>query len=254
MGFEILTPSSTSHRSITFSISGYNTVQIPEYFLDFSVLRDEYVSKENGSAYNLHLRGNSYFDSHLEGFRPHIYFRSWLDNPSDWTTSSGLKTIGSITFDTPYGGNMANPNEGNGFFLQSYCYEQDTVNKEWVGAGYIGLGLRFQAENLSNALYLEYRNKNDEVSTYSILTEASTIPITSGGTGATTAAGALTALGAFPISGGTLTGAAIAGADAQKTLSTSQLRNITISTTDLVEGESTLAEGEIYLVYDGGEA
>ena len=250
----IATPPSTSARSITFSISGYNAVQIPEYFLNLSVLRDEYVSQENGSAYNLHLRGNSYFDSHLEGFRPHIYFRSWLDNPSDWTTSSGLKTIGSITFDTPYGGNMANPNEGNGFFLQSYCYEQDTVNKEWVGAGYIGLGLRFQAENLSNALYLEYRNKNDEVSTYSILTEASTIPITSGGTGATTAAGALTALGAFPISGGTLTGAAIAGADAQKTLSTSQLRNITISTTDLVEGESTLAEGEIYLVYDGGEA
>ena len=253
-GFEILTPSSTSHRSITFSISGYNTVQIPEYFLDFSVLRDEYVSKENGSAYNLHLRGNSYIDSHFEGFRPHIYFRNWLDNPSDWTTSSDLKSIGSITFDTPNGGNMANPNEGNGFFLQSYCYEQDTVNKEWVGAGYIGLGLRFRAENLSNALYLEYRNKNDEVSTYNILTDASTIPITSGGTGATTAAGALTALGAFPISGGTLTGAAMAGADAQKTLSTSQLRNITISTTDLVEGESTLAEGEIYLVYDGGEA
>ena len=254
MVITIATPPSTSARSITFSISGYNAVQIPEHFLDFSVLRDEYVSKENGSAYHLHLRGNSYFDSNFEGFQPSIYFRSWLDNPSDWTTSSGLKTIGSITFDTPYGGNRANPNEGNGFFLQSYCYEQDTINKEWVGAGYIGLGLRFQAENLSNALYLEYRNKNDEVSTYSILTEASTIPITSGGTGATTAAGALTALGAFPISGGTLTGAAMAGADAQKTLSTSQLRNITISTTDLVEGESTLAEGEIYLVYDGGEA
>lgn len=253
-GIAIATPSSTSARSITFSISGYNTVQIPEYFLDFSVLRDEYVSRENGSAYNLQLRGNSYFDSHFEGFQPYIYFRNWLDNPSGWTTSSGLTFIGSITFDAPYGGNVANPNEGNGFFLKSYCYEQDTVNKEWVDAGYIGLGLRFQTENISNALYLQYRNKNNEVSTYSILTEASTIPITSGGTGATTAAGALTALGAFPISGGTLTGAAMAGADAQKTLSTAQLRNITISTTDLVEGESTLAEGEIYLVYDGGEA
>ena len=49
-------------------------------------------------------------------------------------------------------------------------------------------------------------------------------------------------------------GTAIANTNAQKTLSTAQLRNITISTTDLVEGESTLAEGEIYLVYDGGEA
>lgn len=254
LAMAIATPSSTSNRSITFSISGHNAVQIPEYFLNLSILSDEYVSIENGSAHNLHLGGNSYFDSLFEGNQPSIYFRSWLDGPSDWTTSSGLKTIGSITFDTPYGGNVANPNEGNGFFLKSYCYEQDTVNKEWVEAGYIGLRLSFRAENPSDALYLEYRNKNYEVSTYSILTEASTIPITSGGTGATTAAGALTALGAFPISGGTLTGAAMAGADAQKTLSTAQLRNITISTTDLVEGESTLAEGEIYLVYDGGEA
>ena len=259
----IATPPSTSARSITFSISGYNAVQIPTHFLDLSILKNEYVTRDNGSAYNLHLRGNSYFDSHFEGFQPSIYFRSWLDNPSDWTTSSGLKTVGSITFDTPYGGDVANPNEGNGFFLQSYCYEQDTVNKEWVGAGYIGLGLRFQAENLSNALYLEYRNKNDEVSTYSVLTEASTIPITSGGTGATTAAGALTALGAAAathtqsastIVSGMFPSWVKANTNAMQALSISQLRNITISTTDLVEGESTLAEGEIYLVYDGGEA
>ena len=106
--------------------------------------------------------------------------------------------------------------------------------------------------SLNNALLLRvYDNGNQ--SSYKVFHSGTTVPITSGGTGATTAAGALTALGAFPISGGTLTGAAMAGADAQKTLSTSQLRNITISTTDLVEGESTLAEGEIYLVYDGGE-
>lgn len=252
---EIATPSSTSARSITFSISGYNTVQIPEYFLDFSVLKKDYVRLENGSAYNLSLRGNSWIaPSNRSDPQSYLCFQDWIDDPSDWTTSSGLKAIGNITFDAPNGGDWANSNEGNGFFLKSYCYEQDTVNKEWVEAGYIGFGLRFYAENPSNALYLQYHNKNNEVSTYSILTDASTIPITSGGTGATTAAGALTALGAFPISGGTLTGAAMAGADAQKTLSTAQLRNITISTTDLVEGESTLAEGEIYLVYDGGEA
>lgn len=107
--------------------------------------------------------------------------------------------------------------------------------------------------SLDNALLLRVCD-NDNWSEYKVFHSGTTVPITSGGTGATTAAGALTALGAFPISGGTLTGAAMAGADAQKTLSTSQLRNITISTTDLVEGESTLAEGEIYLVYDGGEA
>ena len=263
LSFVIAIPPSTSSRSITFSISGHNAVQIPEYFLDFSVLKEEYVSIESGSAYNLSLRGNSYFDSIHEGYQPYIYFRSWLDDPSDWTTSSGLTTIGSITFDAPYGGNVANPNEGNGFLLKSYCYEQDTVNKEWVDAGYIGLRLSFQAENPSDGLYLEYRNKNNEVSTYGILTDASTIPITSGGTGATTAAGALTALGAAAathtqsastIVSGMFPSWVKANTNAMKALSTAQLRNITISTTDLVEGESTLAEGEIYLVYDGGEA
>lgn len=260
---QILTPSSTSARSITFSISGYNAVQIPEYFLDFSVLSDEYVSISNGYASNLRLKGVSYIEPYNGGLQSSIFFRSWLDDPSDWTTSSGITTIGSITFDAPNGGDVANPNEGNGFFLKSYCYEQDTVNKEWVEAGYIGLGLRFQAENLSNALYLQYRNKNNEVSTYNILTEASTIPITSGGTGATTAAGALTALGAAAathtqsastIVSGMFPSWVKANTSAIKALSTAQLRNITISTTDLVEGESTLAEGEIYLVYDGGEA
>ena len=264
LGFEILTPSSTSNRSITFSISGYNVVQIPEYFLNLSILSDEYVRLENGSAYNLHLRGDSWI-APIRRSDPQSYlcFQDWIDDPSDWTTSSGLKAIGNITFDAPNGGDWTNSNEGNGFFLKSYCYEQDTVNKEWVEAGYIGFGLRFQAENPSNALYLQYSNKNNEVSTYSILTEASIIPITSGGTGATTAAGALTALGAAAathtqsastIVSGMFPSWVKANTNAMKALSTAQLRNITISTTDLVEGESTLAEGEIYLVYDGGEA
>lgn len=264
LAMAIATPPSTSARSITFSISGYNTVQIPEYFLDFSVLRSEYVSLENGSAYDLHLRGDSYIAPYNQSdLQSYVYFSNWLDDPSDWTTSSGLKTIGSITFDAPNGGDVANPNEGNGFFLKSYCYEQDTVNKEWVDAGYIGLRLSFQAENPSDALYLEYRDKNNSVSTYGILTEASTIPITSGGTGATTAAGALTALGAAAATHNQSASTIVSGmfpswvkanTNAMKALSTAQLRNITISTTDLVEGESTLAEGEIYLVYDGGEA
>ena len=54
--------------------------------------------------------------------------------------------------------------------------------------------------------------------------------------------------------GGTFGGVAKANATSVAALETAQLRNITISTTDLVEGESTLAEGEIYLVYNGGEA
>lgn len=117
--------------------------------------------------------------------------------------------------------------------------------------------LEVRAKSYENSLDSALRLRvcdNNNWSDYKVFHSGTTVPITSGGTGATTAAGALTALGAFPVSGGTLTGAAMAGADAQKTLSTAQLRNITISTTDLVEGESTLAEGEIYLVYDGGEA
>lgn len=54
--------------------------------------------------------------------------------------------------------------------------------------------------------------------------------------------------------GGTFGGVAKADAASVAALETAQLRNITISTIDLVEGESTLAEGEVYLVYNGGEA
>lgn len=118
--------------------------------------------------------------------------------------------------------------------------------------------------SLNNALLLRvYDNGNQ--SSYEVYHSGMTnaIPITSGGTGATTAAGALTALGAAAathtqsastIVSGMFPSWVKANTNAMKALSTAQLRNITISTTDLVEGESTLAEGEIYLVYDGGEA
>lgn len=50
--------------------------------------------------------------------------------------------------------------------------------------------------------------------------------------------------------GGTFGGVAKADAASVSALGTAQLRNITISVTDLVEGESTLADGEVYLVYE----
>ena len=50
--------------------------------------------------------------------------------------------------------------------------------------------------------------------------------------------------------GGTFGGVAKANATSVAALETAQLRNITISVTDLVEGESTLADGEVYLVYE----
>lgn len=116
--------------------------------------------------------------------------------------------------------------------------------------------------SLNNALLLRvYDNGNQ--SSYKVFHSGTTVPITSGGTGATTAAGALTALGAAAATHNQSASTIVSGmfpswvkanTNAMKALSTAQLRNITISTTDLVEGESTLAEGEIYLVYDGGEA
>jgi len=246
----VVTPSSTEARIITCSIHGYNPVEIPGYFLDLTAIGREFVYNNSGEANNLTLQGSTiiYTDKYDS-----LQFKSSISKPDDNNISSSY-VVGALSFNGCNGGTGTYADEGNGFHLLSACFEKDTENNSWVRAGDITFGLTFKSENPADSLYLLYRDKNNIQFNYSVLTSASIIPITSGGTGATTAAGALTSLGAFPISGGTLTGAAMAGADAQKTLSTSQLRNITISTTDLVEGESTLAEGEIYLVYDGGEA
>lgn len=74
------------------------------------------------------------------------------------------------------------------------------------------------------------------------------VPIANGGTGATTAANALTNLGAMPKAGGTFTG--IAYANNNTSYTTSQLRNIYFTTSDLTAGSSTLASGSICFVYE----
>lgn len=252
-----IAPSSTSARTITCSIRGYNPVKIPNYFLDFSSLYTEFVNQQSGEAFNLKLYNDTIFvPEGTDNSDCRLVFKDYIQYPLDNNGSvSSLTEVGSIKFKGCIGGNATNANEGSGFVLSSNYFKKDTEQERWVKTGNIDFGLSFEAENPPDSLYLRCINEDTNTSnTYRFFTTASVIPVENGGTGATTAANALTSLGAFPIAGGTLTGAAMAGADAQKTLSTAQLRNITISTTDLVEGESTLAEGEIYLVYDGGEA
>lgn len=86
-----------------------------------------------------------------------------------------------------------------------------------------------------------------------------TLPVAQGGTGATTAAAALTALGAAAsshnqaantITAGTLGGQVVANATAIATLGTAQVRNIYAGTSDLTAGSSSLATGAIYFVYE----
>jgi hypothetical protein len=114
-------------------------------------------------------------------------------------------------------------------------------------------------------------------------TISSTLPVNKGGTGATTAAGALTNLGltatatelnyvdgvtsnvqtqlngkaasshnhaASNVTAGTLGGQVVANATAVSTLTTAQVRNIKASTTDLTAGSSALTTGELYVVYE----
>lgn len=157
--------------------------------------------------------------------------------------------------------------------------------------GYLG-GVKLDingSENggtLNSALTLTWDTNGSGGETYQVYHSGMTtaIPISQGGTGAITASGARESLGitaenlgitaeslgitaesigaapsshtqsASTIVSGMFPSWVKANTNAMKALSTSQLRNITISTTDLVEGESTLAEGEVYLVYDGGEA
>ena len=71
-----------------------------------------------------------------------------------------------------------------------------------------------------------------------------TLPITRGGTGSTTAATALTNLGAVPKSGGTMTGPLVAQTNTSYT--TAQMRNVIISTTDPSGGNN----GDIWLKYE----
>ena len=247
-----VTSSSTVARKIKFSISGHNAVRIPEYFLDLSGLTTKYVKQKRGSAWSLSLGGETKIEDRL-------LFKGDTGVPSGRSNTSSV-TIGEVRAESQKGTST----NGSILRLASCRNIWDADDTSWNNSIEAHLCVSTIAETPADSLYLEWCNPNGNTTdTYKVFSSASVIPITSGGTGATTAAGALTALGAAAAthnqSASTITSGMFpswikASTNAMKALSTSQLRNITISTTDLVEGESTLAEGEIYLVYDGGEA
>ena len=76
---------------------------------------------------------------------------------------------------------------------------------------------------------------------------AGTLPVARGGTGATTAASALSTLGALPKAGGTMTGNLVANNPA---VGTKAVRNIYAGTTDMTAGTTDLTTGTLYLVYE----
>ena len=77
-----------------------------------------------------------------------------------------------------------------------------------------------------------------------------TLEVANGGTGAVTAAGALTNLGAVAKAGDTMGGALIANATSVATIGTSQVRNIWAGTADISGVADSLNEGDIYLQYE----
>lgn len=268
----MLTGDATDSFPITVASAGgsFDAREMPKGML---IVRSNETSFTVGTSYSITITGK--FDYKLYSWNGNnAYATGIFDNATlmmavnytdvktnNFVSKSGDTMTGDLNIQGPY-----NP------FLSLVPIESHKIKKSVFrcnGEGILSMAV-WEDESEQNGRIFELRAKpfenfldnalllrvydNGNQSSYKVFHSGTTVPITSGGTGATTAAGALTALGAFPISGGTLTGAAMAGADAQKTLSTAQLRNITISTTDLVEGESTLAEGEVYLVYNGGEA
>lgn len=74
-----------------------------------------------------------------------------------------------------------------------------------------------------------------------------TLPVARGGTGATTAAAALTSLGALPKAGGTMTGNLVANNVA---VGTKAVRNIYAGTADMTAGTTALTTGTLYFMYE----
>lgn len=270
----MLTGDATDSFPITVASAGgsFEATEMPKGML---IVRSNETSFTVGTSYSITITGK--FDYKLYSLNGNNVYATGIFDNATLMMAVNYTDVKTNNFVSKSGDTMTGDLNIQGYyspFLSLVPIESSKIKKSVFscdGNGILSMAI-WEDESKQNGRIFEVRAKpfenlldhalllrvydNGNQSSYKVYHSGMTnaIPISQGGTGATTAAGALTALGAFPISGGTLTGAAMAGADAQKTLSTAQLRNITISTTDLVEGESTLAEGEIYLVYDGGEA
>lgn len=99
----------------------------------------------------------------------------------------------------------------------------------------------------------------DTNTTYTLSTITGTLAVAKGGTGATTAAEALTNLGAAAsshthaasgVTAGTLAGKVLANATSSATVTDKQVRNIYAGTTDMTAGTTALTSGDIYVFYE----
>lgn len=114
---------------------------------------------------------------------------------------------------------------------------------------------------MAKNIQMEYYNGSsyEEIYPKVLLTNVTgTLPIANGGTGATTASNALSNLGAAAsshnqsastITTGTFNSTATY-AQTGTDYTTARIRNIQASTTDLTAGSSSLANGNIYFVYE----
>lgn len=156
--------------------------------------------------------------------------------------STFTKSIYSLTPENEVGERL--DNTLNNIQSDLNTHKSDTDNPHNVTAAQVGLG------NVNNTA-----DSEKSVASAGKLTNARTIAISGGATGTATSFDGtenitipVTAVNPAKISSGTL----VAGVKATNSTdyTTSRLRNIRASTTDLTAGTSTLANGEIYLVYE----
>ena len=156
--------------------------------------------------------------------------------------STFTKSIYSLTPENEVGERLDNTLDNMQSDLNTH--KSNTNNPHNVTAAQVGL------ENVNNTA-----DSEKSVASAGKLTNARTIAISGGATGTATSFDGtknitipVTAVNPAKISSGTL----VAGVKATNSTdyTTSRLRNIRASTTDLTAGTSALSNGEIYLVYE----
>lgn len=158
-------------------------------------------------------------------------------------SSSGGNMGGELVFNTSDGGvQLANPNANSrkGYIKQFANGEIEIKNH--VGSGNDFTALQLKPEGYNGVNFLRALRMSGGVQTgYDVLHT---------GNIADHAALASHNQAASTITAGTLGGQVVANASAVSTVGTKQVRNIYAGTEDMTAGTTTLASGDIYIVYE----